>query len=68
MIDTAKAKQLRDLAVRLARAEGRSGYNIETNGYLKARDRQRLALRARRCAKSRRRPYESAWSSRDRGA
>jgi len=35
MIDTAKAKQLRDQAVRLARSEGRPGYNIETKGLLR---------------------------------
>src|SRR5882757_10717992 len=34
-IDTAKAKQLRDLAVRLARAEGRLGYNVETKGFFR---------------------------------
>ena len=35
MIDTAKAKQLRDLAVRLSRAEGRAGYNVETKGFFR---------------------------------
>jgi hypothetical protein len=35
MIDTAKAKHLRNLAVRLARAEGRAGYNIETKGFFR---------------------------------
>jgi hypothetical protein len=35
MIDTAKAKWLRDLAVRRSRAEGRSGYNVETKGFFR---------------------------------
>jgi hypothetical protein len=35
MIDTAKAKQLRDQSVRLARSECRTGYNSETKGLLR---------------------------------
>jgi hypothetical protein len=35
MIDTAKAKWLSDLAVRRSRAEGRSGYNVETKGFFR---------------------------------
>jgi hypothetical protein len=31
----AAAEELRDLAVRLSRAEGRAGYNVETKGYLR---------------------------------
>jgi hypothetical protein len=33
MIDTAIAKELRDLAARFVRAEARAGYNVETKGF-----------------------------------